>query len=272
MKNIIDLVTPFDFDGSIEYDGLKTLLDHLLNNNVDGIGVLGEVSEKDSMSVDEKKELIEFIVGYVGERTDIFINISGNINEIIFLDSLIKNKSFKGYILKITEGSDVGVLKYISYLSCKLNKEIIIDDFIKMSYDVIKSLSYNKNIVGYILRNDELEHMIDISSISKDEFNIYLSNDYLILVGINLGVKGIISVIGNCYPNFVRDVSGNIEYKKDFYMKFAKLITHIYTGSKVESIKYLLKINNLIGDKTRLPYGVCDKVLKRKIEEDYLNL
>ena len=272
MKNIINLVTPFDFEGNIDYDKIKVLLDRFLFSNVDGLVVFGDVSEVMTLNLEERKELLDFIIGYLDKRMEIYVSLSGNLNEILLFNSLIKDKFFYSYIIKVNEGNDTGVIKFITYLSDKLNRNIIIDSDKKLNYEIIRSLSYCKNINGCIVRSADFEYLCKISNLSKENFFVYLANDCLILVGISLGFKGIISVIGNNYPNFVSEVSENTTSSKVIYFKYEKLINDIYKDSKVEAIKYLLKINNLIGDKTRLPYGVCSKVLKRKIEEDYLNL
>ena len=272
MKNLVNLVTPFDFESHIDYERLKVLLDLFLNSNVDGIVLLGDVSETNSLDSKEKKELLDFIIGYIDRRLEIYINIVGNMEEILTFNLSMKDKKIDCYIVNIKEGNDIGIIKFVSYLADKLNKNIIIDSYRELSFEVIRSLSYNKNIIGCIIRSDNLKYILAVSELSGENFSLYLADDYLILVGISLAFKGIISVIGNCYPDFVNEVSKNTSLSKEKYFKYDKLIKDIYRDSKVESIKYLLKINNLIGDKTRLPYGICSKVLKRKIEEDYLIL
>ena len=272
MENIVNLVTPFNFENEIDYEKLKGLLDTFLISKVDGVVVFGDVSEATTLSLEEKKELVNFIIGYIDKRLEIYLCISGNINDILIFDALVKEKNFNSYIIKINEGNDTGIIKYFTYLADKINRNIIIDSDNKISYEVIRALSFYKNIRGCVVRSNELKYLFNVSTLSKENFYIYYANDYLILVGISLGIKGIISVIGNNYPNFVNEVSNNTSMSNKIYYKYEKLIDNIYMDSKVEAIKYLLKINNLIGDKTRLPYGVCSKVLKRKIEEDYLNL
>lgn len=272
MESLINLVTPFDFENNIDYERLKVLLDHFLNNNVDGIVLFSDVSEVGSLSTKEREELTNFVIGYIDERLKIYINLSGNVEEILLFNSFIKDKKIDAYIINVNVGNDTGIIKYISYLSDILKRNITVDCHKQLNIEVIRTLSYYRNIIGCIVRSDDLKYLMDVSNLTKDNFCLYLANDYLILVGISLGFKGIISVIGNCYPNFVYEVSKNIPLSNEEYFKYDNLIKDIYSDSKVESIKYLLKINNLIKDKTRLPHDTCSKVLKRKIEEDYLNL
>ena len=269
MKNIVDIVTPFDFENNINYDELKRLLEELLKEKVDGIFLLGECSESDSLSIEEKKELIDFIVSYIDGRMAIYINLKGSINEIIYFDSIIKIRRFDSYVIEVNCGNELGIIKFYSYLADKLNKKIIVKSEAELELSLVKSLSYHPNIEGIILKSKNIKYLTNISSLSENNFNVYFNDDYLILVGICLDVEGIINVIGNAYPNIVREICTTTTSSKKTFLKYEKLITDIYEEQKTVGIKYLLKLKGVISDKTRLPLGICNKVLKRKIEEDY---
>ena len=272
MKNIVDLVTPFDFDNLINYEELKIILDYLLKNDVDGIVVLGRCSESISMSFEEKIELVKFVLGYIDKRVITYVNLNGNIHDLIDFDELVKDLDFDYYIVEISGGNDTGIVKYYSYLADKLSHKIMVYNDKEFNYDVMKSLSYHPNIVGTIINTNNVRYLIDLLKINKEKLDIYLADDYLILVGISLGVKGIISVIGNAYPNFISEVSVPLESSDKEFLKYEQIIKGVYSEQIPVALKYLMKIKGSISDKVRLPNGVCSKKLKRKIEEDYLNL
>ena len=63
------LITPFQADGSVDYEALKRLLDTQLTGFVDYIVVLGTTGEAATLTPDEKHEVRRFIVDYVSQFT-----------------------------------------------------------------------------------------------------------------------------------------------------------------------------------------------------------
>ena len=68
MKDIIfkgcgtAICTPFDEKGEVNYDVFEKFIEFQIENKVDSIIVCGTTGESATMSVDEKKEVIEFVV------------------------------------------------------------------------------------------------------------------------------------------------------------------------------------------------------------------
>jgi dihydrodipicolinate synthase/N-acetylneuraminate lyase len=85
---------------------------------------------------------------------------------------------------------------------------------------------------------------------------------------------GIISVIGNAYPNVITDIcnSTNLGESVKIFFEYEPIIKDFENEQSPTGIKYLMSLKGIISDKVRLPLGVCLKTLKRKIEEDYQNL
>ena len=271
MLNVIDFVTPFDFDNNIDYDGIIKLISVFLESKVDGIVLLGESSEAYSLSLEEKIELINFIIKFIDDRMKVYVTIHGNCKDIISLDSEIKNLNFDAYIVgDDIKGNEVGMLKYFTYLADKLSHNIVIDDSKMFGFELIRALSYHPNIVGLSVKTKDIYYLIKISILSNDKFFIYVKNDYLILPSICLDVDGIISVLGNAFPNIV----ANIITLKDIvsFMKYESLILDLESECRTANIKYLMSLKGLVNDKVRLPIASCSKELKRKIEEDLSKL
>jgi len=59
------LITPFNADGSVDYEALARLLDTQLTGFVDYIVVLGTTGEAATLTAEEKKEVRQYIVNYV---------------------------------------------------------------------------------------------------------------------------------------------------------------------------------------------------------------
>ena len=150
-----------------------------------------------------------------------------------------------------------------------------IDDPISLhDLEIINKLSYHKKVLGIIFKNNDTKTIINLSALNKENFELYCGNDFLIIPSISLGVKGIISVIGNAYPNEVNEIvecsCDNLFKARNTFNHFKQVIKDI--SENVSSVKYLMYLKGVEIKRVRLPLEECSALIKRKIEEDYLNL
>ena len=56
----VALVTPLNADGSVDYDGLKSLINYLINGKVDYLVSLGTTGEASTINKQDKKKIWEY--------------------------------------------------------------------------------------------------------------------------------------------------------------------------------------------------------------------
>ena len=62
------IVTPFDKDGAIDWDGVEKLAQHLADTGHDGIAVNGTTGEAPTTKSSEKLEIIKVVKKVVGPK------------------------------------------------------------------------------------------------------------------------------------------------------------------------------------------------------------
>jgi 4-hydroxy-tetrahydrodipicolinate synthase len=67
-RMITAMVTPFDKDGAIDWDGIARLAQHLVDNGHDGIAVNGTTGEAPTTKSSEKLEIIRVVKSVVGSK------------------------------------------------------------------------------------------------------------------------------------------------------------------------------------------------------------
>ena len=93
------LVTPFTDDG-INFEELKRLLEFQIEQGADSIIVCGTTGESSTMSLQEKKEVIQFTVKTVNKRIPVIAGTGGNnTREVIALSKYAESVGVDGLLL-----------------------------------------------------------------------------------------------------------------------------------------------------------------------------
>ncbi len=72
------LVTPLNSDGSIDFGGVRQLLDHVAHSGSDGVVIAGTTGEAPTLSDDEQIELIAAAVEHAGDRLCVIAGAGAN--------------------------------------------------------------------------------------------------------------------------------------------------------------------------------------------------
>lgn len=73
---VTPMVTPFTDKETIDRDGLRRLVDHLVDGGVSGIFLMGTTGEGASMPVEMQRELIRLTVEYTAGRTKVLVHVA----------------------------------------------------------------------------------------------------------------------------------------------------------------------------------------------------
>ena len=130
------LHTPFNNDKTIDYLSLKRLLDHTIETKCSGMLVGAVAGETQSLSFDEKIELMDFVLSYVENRIPVIIGCSAsNQKERIRFAKAAKSKGAEWFLVQSPEG---------------LNEEKLVESFNEISSFgpknlMIQDLSWHDN-------------------------------------------------------------------------------------------------------------------------------
>ena len=74
----VALVTPFNADGSVDYNSLEKLVSHVITNGVNYLVALGTTAETPTLTAEEKKEVLAFIIKTCNKRVPVVCGIGSN--------------------------------------------------------------------------------------------------------------------------------------------------------------------------------------------------
>lgn len=74
----VALVTPFHKDGSIDFKSFRKLVDRCIDGKVEYLVPLGTTGESATMTTNEKKAVVDFVIEITDKRVPIVLGLGGN--------------------------------------------------------------------------------------------------------------------------------------------------------------------------------------------------
>lgn len=208
------IVTPF-MDNTINYDEFKKLIEFQIKNNVDAIIVCGTTGESSTMTLDEKKYAIRFVVNAVNKRIPVIAGTGSNCTEsAIELSKYAETVGADGLLLVTpyyNKTTQDGLIKHFTKIAHSTKLPIVLYNVpgrtgLNMLPSTCFSLSQIPNIVAIKEASGNLSQVAELAKLCKDNLYIYSGNDDQILPVLSLGGIGVISVLSNIIPNDTHDM------------------------------------------------------------------
>ena len=282
------LITPFQADGSVDYQALARLLNSQLKGTVDYIVVLGTTGEAATMTEEEKREVRTFIRKYVNGRLPLVLGVGGN-NTAAVCETL-KTIDLTGF---------EAILSVCPYYN-KPNQEGLYQHFCAVAkaspipvilYNVPGRTGVNllpetvmriyeaqpEKIVGIKEASgnvDQIKRLIDLSQESRvksQEPLLVISGDDGIACEImEAGGAGLISVASNAFPEDFWD----IVHKKDQVKqaKYENMVRLLFKEGNPVGIKAVLAQKGMIQNYLRLPLVPASEELQEELRVESLEL
>lgn len=275
------LVTPFTED-SINFEELKKLIEFQIEQGTDSIIVCGTTGESSTMSLQEKKEVIKFVVETVHKRIPIIAGTGGNnTKEVIALSKYAQDIGVDG-LLVVTpyynKTTQTGLIAHYTEIAKHVSLPIILYNVpsrtgLNIEPETCLALSKISNIVGIKEASGNLSQIAKISYLCGDNLWIYSGNDDQILPILSLGGIGVISTLSNVAPRFVHNMvfdylSGNFTLAKDSQIRAIPLINSLFSEVNPIPVKTALnKMGYNVGI-PRLPLVAMSRLHQENLEKE----
>jgi 4-hydroxy-tetrahydrodipicolinate synthase len=279
--SIVALITPFDNENKVDYEELKKICKYHLDNNTDGLCILGTTGEAESLTDNEKVKIVECVTKEINNKIPIIVGIiSNNPDKAIELSKLFIEFDIDAYLVispYYIKTNETGIIKHFSYIADNVNKPIIIYNVpsrcgMNVSYEAMQILALHKNIIGIKEASGDFKYQIKIASLISDDFKLYSGDDHTILASLGINASGYINVIGNAFPKEMSEIyknfSNNNELSRKKFYNLLPLIDVMYLDVSPIGIKYLMYIIGFNIAKYRRPLDEASRSVKRKIEEE----
>jgi len=276
----VAIITPFDAGGQVDYDGLRNLVNYLIDGGIDYIVSLGTTGESATLSHEEKKKVWAVTAEAVAGRISLVAGIGGNNTaevvehveqfnvkgyDAILSASPAYNKPTQEGIYQhykaIAENSPLPIILY--NVPGRTASNISAETTVRLARDF-------KNIIGTKEASGNFDQFNEIMRDKPEDFLFISGDDPITLPMIALGAVGLISVIGNALPRQLSDMirlclKGDFKGAQPGHYQLIDFTRLMFVEGNPAGVKIALKHLGICGDTVRLPLVQVSPATAEKI-------
>lgn len=264
----IALITPFNEDGSIDYEALIKLVEYQLKNGADFLCVLGTTGETPCLSKEEKLKIKNLVVDLVGGRIPILMGCGGNSTAAVVEE--LQTGDFRGVdgILSVcpyyNKPSQEGLYQHFKAVASATKLPVVLYNVpgrtgVNMTAETTVRLARDcENVVAIKEAAGSLEQVDEIIKNKPRDFDVISGDDALTFPMISCGAVGVISVIGNALPRefskMIRlEFKGEYDGARKIHHRFTNLFSLLFVDGNPAGVKAMLHEMGMIKNVLRLP-------------------
>ena len=213
--SIVALVTPMHEDGSVDYDGLRQLIDWHIAEGTDCIGVVGTTGESPTVSVQEHCEIIRVSVQHAGGRVPIMAGAGANsTREAIELTRFSKEVGADCTLQVVpyyNKPSQEGIYQHFKAIAEAVDLPVVLYNVpgrtvADMQPETALRLAQVPGVVGIKEASGNIERAAQLIKQAPTGFSIYSGDDGTAVALMLLGGHGNVSVTANVAPRLMHEM------------------------------------------------------------------
>jgi 4-hydroxy-tetrahydrodipicolinate synthase len=276
------MITPFEADGAVDYEGLRRNVYFQIENGVRGLLPLGTTGEAPTLNGDEKERVVRTVVETVRSQ-------SGDVKVLVGVGTYSTSTTIQNARAAQTWGADAllvvtpyynkptqaGIVAHFRAICEAVDLPVVVYNIkgrtgVNIETPTLARIAECKNIIGVKEASGDIHQMMDVL---KDipEIAVYSGDDGMTYPLMNLGGQGIISVISNLLPaELVEMVShaldGNWEPSRALHFHLLPLFKAAFVETNPAPIKYAMAKRGLAAGPLRLPLVEILPASKAKLD------
>lgn len=291
MKNLIfsgvgtALITPFN-KGKVDYIALMQLIERQIKLGIDALIILGTTGEPATLSMLERKKIINLAVELCRGKTKVIVGCGANSTakaKELYLQA--QNLGADGalivtpYYNKCTQS---GLIEHYKTISECGDLPIVIYNVpsrtgVNIQPQTVVELAKIKNIVGIKEASGNINQVIEIKRLVGDDFAIYCGEDALNTIFASLGCDGEISVLSNVVPDLSKKIwtlcqNSNYKEANKLQLSLIPLINALFCEVNPIPTKFALNYLGLCKNELRLPLTKLEENNQNLLKNEIINV
>jgi len=278
----VAIVTPFKNDSSLDFSALGRVINHVIKGGVNYIVALGTTGESVTLSKDEKKAVISYVIETVDGRVPLMAGIGGNNTQEVI--NSIRQADLTGIdaLLSVTpyynKPTQRGIFQHFKSIATWSPVPVIMYNVpgrtgCNISADTCLELARNcENITGVKEASGDLAQIMKIIKGKPENFGVISGDDMLTLPIVAAGGIGVISVLGNAFPQACSELvshalKGNFKSAREIQFRYIEMIDLLFTEGNPAGIKAILSVMDICQNYLRLPLVPVSRPTMTRIQK-----
>jgi len=283
--SMVAIVTPMLEDGSLDYPGLKNLLDWHVDEGTDGIVIVGTSGESPTVSVEEHCELIRVTVDHIRGRIPVIAGTGGNsTREAIELTEFAKKVGADASLQVVpyyNKPTQEGMYQHFKTIAEKVDLPVILYNVpgrtvADLAGETTVRLAGVPGIIGIKDATGNLERgsvlLAELKAAGHADFAVLSGDDLSAILLMLMGGKGNISVTANVAPRLMHELCAAAmadDVAKARAIQYQLLAVHkaMFTEANPIPVKWALHQMGKITAGIRLPLTPLSPALRDPLKK-----
>ena len=278
----VAIVTPFKNDSSIDFAALGRIVNHVIHGGVNYIVVMGTTGESATLTKDEKKAIISYVVEVTDNRIPIVIGIGGNSTQEVI--NCVRHSNLTGVdgILSVApyynKPNQRGLFQHFkSIATCCPVPLILYNVPVRTCSNIssetcIELANECENIVAVKEASGDIAQIMRIIRNKPDGFSVISGDDMMTIPIIASGGAGVISVLANAFPSatcelVTNSLKNNCKSAREIQLRYLEMIELLFLDGNPSGIKAMLSIMNICQNTLRLPLVPVNRTTYTRIQK-----
>ena len=284
MTNLIGtgvaLITPFDNQGAIDFQALERIVNFQIDKGINYLVVLGTTGESVTLTKQEKEAVLSAVLAVNANRVPIVLGVGGNDTKAVVEQLSQVNPDHISAVLSVSpmynKPSQSGLIAHFTAIAQASPVPVLLYNVpgrtaSNMMPSTVLKLAAHKNIIGIKEASGDLGQAMEILRSAPEGFLVISGDDLIALPMTLMGGHGVISVIGQAYPEefsqmIQAGLDGNSARAKELHYDLMPIIDMIFEQGNPAGIKALLSKKGLCENSLRLPLVPVDDALAERIK------
>ena len=276
----VALITPFAAQGAIDFKALEHLVNFQIEQGINYLVVLGTTAESVTLSKQEKDAVLACVLAVNDNRVPLVLGVGGNNTQSVVEQVKQINPDHISAILSVSpmynKPSQSGLIAHFSAVAQASPVPVLLYNVpgrtaSNMLPSTVLKLAAHENIIGIKEASGDLGQAMEILRSAPEGFLVISGDDLIALPMTLMGGHGVISVIGQAYPNefsqmIQAGLNGDITWAKKLHYSLMPIIDMIFEQGNPSGIKALLNKKGLCENILRLPLVEVDSSLAERIQ------
>lgn len=260
------IATPFNEEG-VNFKVFGDLIEKQISEGVDAIIVCGTTGEAATMTEQERKDTIKFVVDKVAGRIPVIAGTgSNNTAAAIEMTKYVESIGVDGALVVTpyyNKTTQKGLVEHYKAIANSTKLPIIVYSVpsrtgVNVTPETALELSKIENIVAIKEASGNISQVAKIASLCGDDLNIYSGNDDQIVPVLSVGGIGVISVLSNIYPKYTHEMvydylNGNVAEATKKQLACLNVVDNLFSEVNPIPVKAALNMKGYDYGIPRLP-------------------